>query len=245
MTRQPLVLLPGMLGSAALWDGVCAWIGDIALPWSARTDLDDSVPAMAASVLAQASPTFALVGHSLGAIVALEVQRQAPRRVTQLILLNASARGADAAQQAAWSGWARRTEIGEFDVVAGELARSNLPTSRRGDAALVDLSEAMARAVDADGFLRQLRAQSTRPDSLARLADITVSVTVISGDEDEVCPPPLQGELAAGAPTSELVSLRGGHMLPIENPDDVSAELRRVLARSLPSKAGFGSRRSG
>jgi pimeloyl-ACP methyl ester carboxylesterase len=229
MTRQPLLLLPGMLGSAALWDGVCARVGDIALPWPARIDLDDSVPAMAASVLARAPSTFALAGHSLGAIVALEVQRQAPRRVTHLILLNASARGANAAQQAAWSDWARRTENGEFDVVSGELARSNLPTSRRGDAALVDLSGAMARAVGADGFLRQLRAQSTRPDSLARLAEVTVPVTVISGDEDEVCPPPLQRELAAGAPTSELVSLRGGHMLPMENPDDVSAELRRVL----------------
>jgi pimeloyl-ACP methyl ester carboxylesterase len=230
MSRQPLVLLPGMLGSAALWDGVRARIGDVALPRAARIDLDDSVPAMAASVLAQASPTFALVGHSLGAIVALDVQRQAPRRVTRLILLNASSRGANAAQRAAWSEWARRTENGEFDVVAGELARSNLPASRRADAALVELSEAMAQAVGADGFLRQLRAQSTRPDSLARLAEITVPVTVISGDQDEVCPPSLQAELAAGAPTSELVSLRGGHMLPMENPDDVSAELRRVLS---------------
>ena len=59
-----------------------------------RIDLDDSSPEMAAGVLAAAPERFALAGHSLGAIVALEIVRQAPQRVTRLALLNASARPA-------------------------------------------------------------------------------------------------------------------------------------------------------
>ena len=100
---EPLVLLPGMLGEAALWDAVAPSLAEHAALRFARIDLDDTVQDMAAGVLASAPERFALAGHSLGAIVALEVMRQAPERVTRLALLNASARPANDAQRETWA----------------------------------------------------------------------------------------------------------------------------------------------
>ncbi len=234
--RPPVVMLPGMLGSPALWDDVSARLGEIALPWPARIDLDDTVAGMAESVLAQAPGRFVLMGHSLGAIVALEVVRQAPSRVVHLLLVNGSARGANDAQLAAWSEMAERTAGGRFAEVAAELARSTLPPRRRADQDLVARGEAMAEAVGPEGLLRQLRAQATRPDSRASLPTLTVPTTVISGQDDQVCPPPLQAELVDLCPAAELVSVPGGHMLPLEDPDRVAAEVVRVIDGSTVTR---------
>lgn len=227
--REPVVLLSGMLGDERLWDDVAAGIADIAVPWPARIDLDDSVAEMALSVLAAAPPRFALAGHSLGAIVALEVMRRAPRRVTRLALLNASARGPSAEQITAWAGARDRTENGEFDDVAGELARANLGAAHR-DGDLVARNAAMAVTVGHDGFLRQLSAQVTRPESRPDLAAIDVPVVVVSGEDDTICHPRLQRELVDLCPRAELASIPGcGHMAPLEAPGAVIDVLRGWL----------------
>ena len=114
------------------------------------------VPEMAATVLAQAPPRFALAGHSLGAIVALEILRQAPSRVSRVMLVNASGRGPSEAQRDAWRSWRERTVGGQFERIAQELALDTLPAARRADTQLVRASAAMAFEVGADGFLRQL-----------------------------------------------------------------------------------------
>ena len=228
--REPLVLLSGMLCDASLWDGLAARLSDVVLPWPCRIDLDDSVTELAASVLAEAPPRFALGGHSLGAIVALEIMRQAPGRVTGLLLVNASARGPVQAQQDAWAQWRQRATAGELEQIAQELATASLGPAAREDAAAVHATVAMATAVGVEGFLRQLSAQSTRPDSLASLSEITVPVLVVSGELDGICPPALQRELADHCAGSRLVSIQGGgHLVPLESPDSLADEVRGWL----------------
>ncbi len=230
--REPLVLLSGMLGDASLWDGVAAQLGDLVLPCPARTDLDDSVVEMASSVLAEAPSRFALAGHSLGAIVALEIMRQAPERVSRLILVSASARAPVEAQQRAWARWRQRALDGEFDQVAAELALATLGPSGRDRPAVVDANLRMAHTVGVAGFLRQLSAQSTRPDRRADLAAITVPVLVVSGELDEICPPARQRELLEYCPGAELFSIEGGgHMLPLDSAHALAEHLRRWLGR--------------
>ncbi|MGN6608772.1 MAG: alpha/beta fold hydrolase [Jatrophihabitans sp.] len=230
--RHPLVLLAGMLGDETVWDDVAERLGDAALPWPARIDLDDTVTAMAASVLAVAPRRFTLVGHSLGGIVALEVLRQAPQRIERLALLATSGRPPSDAQQAAWKRWGERVEAGEFAAVAAELGCATLGAPVRDDDALVERNTAMAWSVGPDGFVRQLAAQATRPDARERLASFARPVAVLSGELDDVSPPDLQRELAASCPSAELVSVPGaGHMLPLEAPDAVAAALRALLAR--------------
>ena len=221
-----------MLGTAALWAGLAAAIGDVAVPVFARIDLDDSVEEMAESALAGLPDTFFVCGHSLGGIVALEILRRHPNRVRGAVLANTSARAASAEQQDAWARWRDAVAAGKFDTVATDLARANLPASRRGDAGLVAVNEQMARAVGGAGLCRQLQAQATRPESRGGLGTIRAPVVVVSGDEDEVCPPELQRELADCFPAAELVTVAGaGHMLPLENPQSLAEVVRRLVAR--------------
>lgn len=228
--REPLVLLSGMLGDATLWDGVSPALNDLVLPWPCRIDLEDSVAEMAAAVLAEAPARFALCGHSLGGIVALEIVRRAPERVSRLVLVAASARGPGEAQQRVWADWRERTGSGDFARIADDLARATLAPAHRDDPALVTANTRMAHAVGPAGFVRQLSAQATRPDSLDGLARIEVPVLVLSGELDETCPPPLQREIVERCPRAELVTLAGGgHMLPLECPAEVAVALRAAV----------------
>lgn len=229
-STEPIVFLPGMLGDDSLWDAVAARLRDVAVPRFGRIDLDASVPDMAESVLAAAPERFVLAGHSLGAIVALEIVRRAPQRISRLVLVNASGRGPTPEQQAAWSGLLDELDAGGFDDVASRLARETLPAVRRDDAALVATGERMAQAIGADGLRRQLSAQLARTSYLDDPID--APVLIVSGALDQVCPPERQRELLEHCSNARLVTLDdAGHMAPLERPDAVAAALRDWLTR--------------
>ncbi len=58
----------------------------------------DSMAAIAADILANAPPKFALAGLSMGGYIAFEMMRQAPERIIKLALLDTSARPETPAQ---------------------------------------------------------------------------------------------------------------------------------------------------
>lgn len=227
-----LVLLSGMLGDSALWAGVAECFPRPAVLHPSRIDLDDSVEEMAASVLADAPPRFALAGHSLGGIVALAILRKEPGRVSHLALLNSTARPPTSAQLDAWQDLRDRLQGGEFEQVADELAAANLAGSRRDDAELVRRSRAMAESVGSAGLLRQLAAQATRPDSTGLLGSIRCPTLVVTGALDDVCPAAAQEELVEAIPGAEHLVLEGvGHTSPLEAPERVAQALADLLSR--------------
>jgi pimeloyl-ACP methyl ester carboxylesterase len=229
---MPLLLLPGMLGNGALWDGVAPLLATQASVQIGRIDLDDTVAEMADSVLAAAPARFAVAGHSLGGIVALELTRRAPRRVLRLALLKTSARPPSPAQLEAWSSLRERTEAGAFGTVVTEFAIADLPAAAREVASLTTRVEGMARRIGASAFLRQLAAQEARPDLRPMLSHVRVPTLVLSGSEDEVCPDNLQAEIAAGVSTAEHVTIGGaGHMTPLEAPSAVAEQMLEWLRR--------------
>jgi pimeloyl-ACP methyl ester carboxylesterase len=229
--RPALVMLPGMLGDASVWDSVAERICDVVVPLPGRIDLDDSVAELAESVLASAPERFYLCAHSLGGIVALEMLRRSPGRIAGAVLANTSARAGSAGQLAVWARLRECAAAGEFATIAAELARSNLPPARRHDIGLVQRGERMAHAVGAAGFVRQLTAQMTRPESRGTLAAAArTPVVVVSGDQDHVCPPELQQELVDCLPAGRLVTISGaGHMLPLEDPDSLAHVIRGAV----------------
>lgn len=215
----PLVLLSGMLGDTTVWDGVAGRLADDVRCLPLRHDLYDDVALAAAGVLAEAPERFGLVGHSLGGIVAMEIVRQAPERVAGLALLNTSARPGSDAQVESWTGLAERVERGEFAAVADELAVATLPGSSS--------NRAMAETLGAEGLLRQLRAQLSRPDARGHLSGVRVPTIVVSGEQDTISPVELQREIAGLVPGAEHVLLPGGHMSPLEQPAALADALRR------------------
>lgn len=225
----PLILLPGMFCTPRVWDAVVTLLDPQLQVSGVRIDRDDTIAAMADSVLAQAPQRFCMAGHSLGGIVALEIARRAPDRVARLVLLNCSARGPSPAQLADWAELADRTIAGDFDEVIADQAIVNLGPAGT-DQALVAGWTDDARSVGPDGLLRQLAAQHTRPDSLPTLSALSVATLVVSGELDMVCPPALQRELADGIPTARLVEVEGaGHLSPLDSPGSIAGLLNEFL----------------
>ena len=222
---EPLVLLPGMLGTEALWDEVAPVLRELVPLRFGRIDLEDSIEEVADSVLASVPGRFALAGHSLGGIVALAVVRRAPERVTRLALLNSSAHPPGDEQRANWAELERRAREGSFAELAAAFARDTISESPDDDGLRTKV-EAMALASGPRALLNQLDIQRSRPDARPDLAAIACPALVLSGADDAVSPPALQEELAAAIPGARLELLSGvGHYSPLQAPEAVAAAL--------------------
>ena len=97
---------------------------------------------------------------------------------------------------------------------------------RRGDAALKQIYLAMCHDVGPEAFVRQQKAIMTRADSRPLLAAIRCPTLVLVGAQDELTPPHLADEMAAGIPGARLVKVAEcGHLSTLERPEAVTREL--------------------
>jgi pimeloyl-ACP methyl ester carboxylesterase len=228
--KIPVVLLPGLICDAALWARQVAALAAIAEPLIADLTRDESLPAMARRVLAEAPSRFALAGLSMGGYLAQEVMRQAPERVTRLALLDTSARADTLERTALRRGLIELARKGEFKGITPRLLPQWIHPDRLHDQALTREIMAMTQRVGRDAYLRQMQAIMGRPDGRADLPRIAVPTLVLCGREDQSTPLALHEEIAALIPGATLVVVeRCGHLSTMERPDEVSAALRRWL----------------
>ena len=226
----PVMLIPGLLDSARLYAPQIPALWSTGPVMVADHTRDDSMAAIAARILTNAPPVFALVGLSMGGYIAFEIVRQAPQRVARLALLDTSAR-ADTPEQSA----ARRTQMalasqGRFSQVLDAQFPRLVGRSRRADTALRELLDLMAQEVGVAAFTRQQAAIMGRKDSRPTLGGIRCPTLVLVGEDDELTPPERAVEMAEGIAGARLVSVpRCGHMSTLEQPDKVTRALLEWL----------------
>jgi len=231
MDKPSLILLPGQLCDAVLWDSQVQALADAAQITVADLTLDDSVGTMAERVLADAPARFAVCGLSLGGYVAFEILRRAPQRVTNLALMNTSARADEAHQAELRQKRVASARIGTFKGVTPHFLPSIVAPANAATPAIADVVLAMTERVGRVAFERQQRAAVTRPDCRDLLPSITVPTLVIGGLQDRVTPPALQEEIAAKIPGARLMLLDNcGHLAPLEQPQTVSQAMRDWLS---------------
>lgn len=228
---QPLALLPGLLNDAALWRHQIAALADRADCFVPDFTTQDSVAAMAETVLSAMPARFALAGLSMGGYVAFEILRRAPERVARLALLDTKA-GPDSAEQAARRrGLIALAEKGRFQGVTRRLLPLLIAEAHLANEKLVAEVLAMAGRVGREAFVRQQAAIMGRPDSRPILARIQCPTLVLCGRQDQLTPPDLHMEMAAGIRDARLVVLEDcGHLAPLEQPEAVTAALGNWLA---------------
>ena len=226
----PVMLIPGLLDSARLYAPQIPALWSTGPVMVADHTRDDSMAAIAARILTNAPPVFALVGLSMGGYIAFEIVRQAPQRVARLALLDTSAR-ADTPEQSA----ARRTQMalasqGRFSQVLDAQFPRLVGRSRRTDTSLRELLDLMAQEVGVAAFTRQQAAIMGRKDSRPTLGGIRCPTLVLVGEDDELTPPERAVEMAEGIAGARLVSVpRCGHMSTLEQPDKVTRALLEWL----------------
>ena len=222
----PLLLVPGLLCSARLYAPQVTALWPLGPVTVADHRRDADVAAIAARILADAPPRFALAGLSMGGYVAFAMLRQAPERIVRLALLDTSARPDTPEQSAARETFIAMAEAGQLAAVVDTLAPRFLHRDRRTDATLNRVIRDMAADTGVAAFVRQQRAIMTQPDSRPQLASIACPTLVLVGEGDELTPPSLAQEIAAGIAGARLVTVPAcGHLSTLEKPEAVMAAL--------------------
>ncbi|HLI13553.1 MAG TPA: alpha/beta hydrolase [Alphaproteobacteria bacterium] len=171
----------------------------------------------------------ALVGHSMGALVALAMAARFPERVRALALLGVAARmpvhpdllaAADAGDPlaieliTAW-GYGKPAHLGGHRAPGLWM----LGGGKR-------LLERSAAGVLASDF----RACDAYQDAAAAAARISCPALILSGAADRMTPPKAAATLAAAIPHAKSIVLPlAGHMMMVEAPDETLDALRGIL----------------
>ena len=226
----PVILIPGLPSTAALWDRVRGHLPP-AWPIQALGPLHRSVIGdMAEVILADAPPTFALCGHSMGGYVCLELIRRAPERVRALALVNTSARPDTPEQRQARLDATHLAQRGRFVGVSRRFFPRLVAERARDDAGLLATVQAMAAEVGAEEFVTQQDLILSRPDSRPDLGQIACPTLVVSGREDQVTSAALSVEMYEQIPHGDLHLLSDcGHLAPLERPQRLAQLLKSVL----------------
>lgn len=231
---EPLLLVPGLMCDWRIFEGQLG-----AFPNALVVDYGDAdaLGEMAQLILDTAPDRFALLGHSMGARVALEIYRQAPQKVDRLALLST---GVHPVRPGEREKRHALRDIGRNEGMAA-LVDTWLPPmlgeAASGNAALVDRLRGMCIGAGLDRFEAQIEALLSRPRVDELLPQIAVPTLVAVGGEDRWAPPEQHTQFAAQIPAARLVVIEGaGHMLPAEEPDELNAVIAGWLTAPAPGQ---------
>jgi pimeloyl-ACP methyl ester carboxylesterase len=251
--RHSLVLIPGLLCDASVWPHQRAALADIADVTVSDHGLQDSLPAMARTILANAPPRFAIAGHSMGGRIAFEVYRAAPERISGVALMDTGYHplALGAAGEREKEGRFALLEVSRREgmrTMATQWVQGMVHPRRLSERALVDPILDMFEAKSPEIYAAQTRALLDRPDAGPVMPTLRCPTLVLCGHEDSWSPVQRHLEMVAAIPGSTFVDIPDcGHMCTLERPEPVSAAMRKWFLSVIASeaaRAGAGARRS-
>ena len=232
MTQKiPLVLLPGMMCDARMWQMQIDGLSDLCQPILVGDITSaSSIKDIAGQLLARLPEHFALAGLSMGGIVALETWRQARHRISHLALIDTNALAEQPERQARRAGEIRRAYQDLRDLVINGIKLHYLADANRHNRELLDLVVSMAVDFGPEVFERQSIALRDRPDAVDLLPAIDCPTMIICGDEDQLCPLDHHRFMHSQINGSELHIIgECGHLSTLERPLEMINLMRQWL----------------
>ena len=240
-----IVLVHGVASSRSLWDETVAALADVRTvaydrrgygasgapePYSGTT-VGEQADDLAEVLRALDAGPAVLVGHALGAMVALDVTLREPRLVRGAVLIEPpvlwlSPRGPEVVGDLRDA-----IERGARDGGPGGAVESYLEHMGGADALDLYGPERLDAARGATrAFAADLVAGPSWSASRRELRAVAAPVRVVTGWRS----PPVSREastaLADLMPTAKLVELEAGHFAMLEQPETIAAEARALLA---------------
>lgn len=178
----------------------------------------------------------ALIGHSMGCMVAVEGAARLGGRCWGVALCGGRASWPDEAGR----GFAQRAELaraGRLDEVAEAVAATGLSERCRAERPeLWGLMVASVAGNDPEGYAES--ALATARGSMSGLEGLDVPLLAFAGSEDPVTPPSDSERIAAAAASGESAIVGGAaHWCMLESPAEVSRLLVDFLGRSTARSA--------
>ena len=231
---EPVLFLPGMMSDARVFlPQIVALSRDRAVQVGTMT-AGETVEEIAEQALDAAPAKFALVGHGMGGVVAMEVLRRAKDRVTRLALLDTNAQSETPAVAAAREAQIVMAKAGRLlDAVRDRVKPTDLAPGPR-NAGILKLLIDMALEIGPEAYIRQSRAMQRRPDQQKTLRTLRAPALVVCGAQDTMTPLRRHEFMATLIPYAKLeVVAEAGHFPTLEQPADTTRLLRAWLSQPL------------
>lgn len=230
---EPLVFLPGMMCDARLFGPqIAALSADHSVMVSPITR-GERIEEIASGLLDELPPRFALAGLSMGGIVAMELLRRAPGRITRLALMDTNPLAETPQAAANREPQIVKVRAGRMlEVMRDEMKPNYLaPGPYRGE--ILALVMDMAQALGPEVFVRQSRALQRRRDQQAVLRACKVPTLILCGAHDVLCPVTRHMFMAELIERAELRILdNAGHLPTLEVPDETTVALREWMVQT-------------
>lgn len=187
-----------------------------------RPATEGSVRAMAEALLPDLPERFAVVGHSLGGMVGLQLAHDHPQRCRALVMVDVPLwvpkwiLPGVAAKLAPWNTHALARDLSARIVAARTGNRAVRPAVRRA-----------IRSMSGQGLARAAQA-ACRFDGRALLAGLRVPALAILGARSILTDAAMQTALEA-APSVRITTLNTGHMVPFDDPAGFDAAVTQFL----------------
>jgi len=176
---------------------------------------------------------LALVGHSFGGYVALQLYHDAPELFSALILTNTRSEADTPEARAQRLATAGQLEDPTHHLDVEAITRSLVAPAtwaRRGP--VVETVRSMVRETRSSTVIASLHAIADRPDLTPVLSTVHVPTLVLWGAEDQLIPPARSQSMVPRIPNGRGVSIPGaGHLPSLEAPESFDRTLNEFLAR--------------
>ncbi len=228
--QQPLILLPGMMCDARLFAPQIAALSAHMPIMVMPLNSDNTIAGLASAILEKSPPTFAVAGLSMGGIVAMEIIRQAPKRVTRLALMDTNPMAEVAKVSTNRERQKQHVREGRLKQIMHDELMPNYLTDGPNKPDILKLCAAMADDIGADTFLTQSEALATRPDQQDTLRAVDVPTLILCGRDDRLCPVERHELMHALVPNSTLTIIDGaGHLPTLEQPELTNKALNKWM----------------
>ncbi|MEY3671880.1 MAG: hypothetical protein RI904_1537 [Pseudomonadota bacterium] len=221
--KPTIVLAPGFMTDHDLWRDVVPHFSDYNIIYADFRE-GSTLQELAASNLKRCPQRFTLMGFSLGGYIARHMLYQAPERVQALVLVGTSTRPSGPSVSGPTTNKMFR------GMSRAALVRA-VHTSRTEDEALIQRMKDMGTRLGAEVFAR-LSALDRKSD-LEDMRDIKCPVMVVTADQDRLRSLDESNEMAEAAQAKLVVLEHCGHMMPMEEPD----QLGRLTSKWLKDVA--------
>jgi pimeloyl-ACP methyl ester carboxylesterase len=194
----------------------------------------------AALIAAAGAGKATVIGHSMGALIALETAARHAGRVAALGLVGAAAAIPVARDLL---GAAQADDHAAIDMVDiwGHGFRAGLGGSLAPGLWMLGGGMRLLERARPGVLSTDLAACNAYGGGLAAAARVTVPTVLVLGERDLMTPARAGQELAAALPSARVVVLKGaGHMLMSERPDEVLAALKDLAAFQGSGGGGAG-----
>ncbi|MFV5475246.1 alpha/beta fold hydrolase [Acinetobacter baumannii] len=228
--KKKLIFLSGLLCDATIWQKQIDF-------FSAEYDVSafefshlDNLKEMAAMVIKQLDSPSIVVGHSMGARVALEVFRAAPELVSKLALLDFGIHPKKPGEAEKRYALIEETRQQGMQYLIKHWLESMVYEPNIHQSSIFEPMKAMVLSKDIESFKAQINALLNRPNVEALFKDINIPLYLGVGRQDQWSTLAQHQEMKECNPSASLfVYENSGHMSPLEAADQVNQSLKQWL----------------